>query len=103
MKTDSEITKVIFRTFKKGGEVIALFPELAGDNQLGTCSSYQHTGQHGAASTGLVSAFPCPTKPSTPDEIKPLKNELEKIGYNLKIVSKFSRSDFEARRQQLAQ
>lgn len=38
-------TRVIFRKFKDG-EIIALFPAIAGTNNYGdTCQSYVHMGQ----------------------------------------------------------
>ncbi len=38
-------TKVIFRKFRKGGDVLALFPEHT-DRRKFTVSSYAHLGQH---------------------------------------------------------
>ena len=43
--TIQEKTKVIFRKFI-GGDVIALFPELPGDNSVLNCLNYMHNGQH---------------------------------------------------------
>ena len=74
-------TKVIFRTFKDTGEPIALFPEEPADRAGDFCTSYMHTGQHSAASPSLPGA----TRPATPEEIAPLKAELESIGYALDI------------------
>lgn len=83
MPQDTEKTLVVFRTFKKGGDVIALFPEIPGDSK-GNVSSYMHIGQHGAASYHGVIAD---TRPSTPEEIEPLKTELESepYGYSLEL------------------
>ena len=84
-------TKVIFKYWKSG--VIALFPELAGDNNpYRTCESYQHLGQHGAASVDLSSL-----KAATPYQYASLKVELEQIGYDLLIVKKFSRKMLQER------
>jgi hypothetical protein len=77
-------TKVLFRTFRDGGDVVALFPERPADNQLGHCLSYQAIGQHGAASVDLSFC----TRPSTAEEIAPLKAELERIGYNVQTVQR---------------
>lgn len=71
-------TKVIFRKFKEG-DIIALFPELPGDNNPATCNSYMHVGQHGVADIGIIRD----TKPAHELEYKALYNELISIGYNL--------------------
>ena len=83
-------TKVIFRKFpaRHGGEVLALFPELPGTNDPHTCLSYQHTGQHGAASADIGRTLPL----ATPEEYAPLKRELESIGYALDVQTRFSSS-----------
>jgi hypothetical protein len=80
-----EVTKVIFRQFANG-EVIALFPELPADNNFSNCMSYMRIGQHGTASCGI---YDDTFKPYT-GKIDALKAELERIGYNLKTVSRFS-------------
>jgi len=85
-------TKVIFKKFPEG-DVIALFPELAGDNNpYKTCLSYCHLGQHGAASVELSSL-----KAATPYQYASLKVELEQLGYDLLIVKKFSRKMLQER------
>lgn len=91
--------KVIFRIWDKefGGEVVALFPGLAGDMSPSTCQSYQHTGQHGAASVALSSLL----RLATPEEYADLADELRRIGYNLKVASRFTPSDLQARKEQL--
>jgi hypothetical protein len=84
-------TKVIFKLM--GGAVIALFPELAGDNNpYKTCLSYCHLGQHGAASVELSSL-----KAAKPKEYYPLQKELESLGYDLWIVTRFSRKMLQER------
>ena len=89
-------TKVIFKYWKSG--VIALFPELAGDNNpYRTCESYQHLGQHGAASVELSSL-----KAAKPNEYLPLYSELVRLGYDdLEIVKKFSRKMLQSRINQI--
>lgn len=75
---------VIFRTDKKNGEVMAVFPYESGTNDPSTLMIYVHNGQHGSADIGYVNQK---TRPSTAEEIKPLLNELRQIGYdNLKIL-----------------
>lgn len=67
--------KVIFRKFKDG-DIIALLPDLAGNNNPNTCESYQHVGQHGAANYSQVIAA---TRPATPEEFAPLLREFRNI------------------------
>jgi hypothetical protein len=84
-------TKVIFKMLE--GEVIALFPELAGDmNPYKTCLSYVHLGQHGSASVELSSL-----KAAKPSEYQNLFWELIGIGYELEVVHKFSRKMLQKR------
>jgi hypothetical protein len=71
------VTPVVFRKWpeSEGGEVIALFPH---ERELdGSITSYQHTGQHGAASPDLVYR----TKAATKAQYADLKRELEGIGF----------------------
>ena len=94
----SEVTKVIFRKFptkKERGDVIALFPEVPGTNDPATCMSYMHVGQHGAASTSLATD----TRLASPEEYAPLEAELQRIGYTLRIVTRFCRRDYETRKE----
>ena len=72
------MTPVIFRTFRNGGDVIALFPTVAHDPSGLYIQSYQHVGQHGAASPGLAVDH---TRPATEAEAAPLRRELVRIGY----------------------
>lgn len=92
-------TKVIFRKWpaNKGGDVIALFPAIAGDSDIATCSSYQTIGQHCAASVGLIRD----TLPAKREDYRQLAAELRRIGYDLKIAKRFSHADERERRQQL--
>ena len=86
-------TKVIFRKFKDNGEIIALFPELPGTNDVCTCESYVHNGQHGSASVNMSAI----TVRASEKEYEALKKELESIGYKLEIVNRFSTLHFDAR------
>jgi hypothetical protein len=84
---DTEITKVVFRKWPDG-TIDALFPELKWWGGSSDCTSYQHIGQHGPADY-----FHCisKTKLALPPEYKALKKELESIGYNLKVIKKYTR------------
>ncbi|NDC83944.1 hypothetical protein EB093_09870 [bacterium] len=95
---DSDFTPVVFRTFRGDNSVIALFPYEPGNNDAFTMMSYQHIGQHGIADMGLTASY---TRPSKPDEIRPLKEELQRIGYKLKIMSRIPGDAIRVRREKL--
>lgn len=99
LKTDAEKTKVIFRIWPKsqGGDVIALFPQEPGTNQVMTCLSYQHTGQHGAASVDLGREL----RLATPEEYADLQRELIGLGYNLDVRKKVTHNDYKIRKAKL--
>ena len=99
MKT--ERTKVIFRIFPKsqGGDVIALFPALAGTcGKAGTCSSYQIVGEHSSADIGLCTRL----RRATPAEYKDTAAILTRRGYVLDIRKRATRADYNERVKQLA-
>lgn len=76
------MTKVKFKMFK--GDVIALFVnDLYNENLYGDTiiMSYQHIGQHGAASSSLKKC-----RNATPQLYNSLLAELERIGYNDLII-----------------
>ena len=79
--------KVIFRQWKIGCGIIALFPEIAVDLNGYNCQSYMRVGQHGAASPDLVTE----TTPANLKDgvVKRLITELEELGYNLEIIKRF--------------
>lgn len=85
---DKEKTKVIFRQWKIGCEIIALFPEIATDIIGYHCQSYMHVGQHGAANPNVILKD---TKPANLDDgaVKRLIKELIDRGYNLKVIKRF--------------
>lgn len=90
-------TKVIFRKWSNG-DVIALFPEIPATDTPHHCMSYEHVGQHGAASPAIV----LDTVPAKPAEYQQLLFELRRVGYKtLKIVKRFQPQDLEARRAAL--
>jgi hypothetical protein len=89
-------TRVIFKKFDEG-DIIALFPELAGGmNPYTTCESYMHVGQHGATSVELAGL-----NPANPEEYASLKAELESLGYDLTIARRMTRKDFLKRKAQV--
>lgn len=88
--------KVIFRkwsTYRRDGEIIALFPELPGTNDTDSCLSYEHFGQHGASDAGLSRV----TVPARPAEYAALAKELRSIGYKLTVIKRFHRAHRAAR------
>lgn len=88
-------TAVIFRTFKNGGDVIALFPFEPADNHGWFCMSYQRVGQHGGADPRLTHGA---TRPSTPVEICDLACELRSLGYSLRGMRRFPRNAYAVRK-----
>ena len=89
-----DLTDVIFRKFNDG-EVIALFPGMAGDhNPYHTCGSYMHTGQHGSAGLSITKS----TKLATKTEYSGLENELWGLGYQLRVVKRFTKKHLEQRK-----
>lgn len=97
MQTKPCQTRVLFRLFK--GEVLALFPAIAGNTNPDFCLSYAHEGQHGTAHYyGVMRS----SRPATSKERDALCRELLAIGYQLEIVYRSSRSDYLARAEQCA-
>jgi hypothetical protein len=104
MRGDDEMSqlRVIFRKFADG-DVIAIFPELAGTNDPWTCLDYMHIGQHGSGDVDFYSTL----KPATPAEYAPLYNELRGIyetgkdAVELKVAKRFSRLDYLKRLEQV--
>ena len=80
-------TKVIFRRWKIGCEVIALFPEIPADITGAYCLSYMRVGQHSSADSRIVKD----TKPANLNDgaVKKLITELTELGYDLEIVKRF--------------
>lgn len=76
-------TKVIFRKFRDG-QIIALFPEFKEKNGA---LSYMTIGQHGMADYNIIRV----TKPASPKEYSSLLNELQYIGYNVRICKRLTR------------
>jgi len=85
MTKDTFKTDVIFRK-EKDGEILALFPYSLW-NFAGDVVCYAHLGQHGAADyNGCIRK----SKPAKPEEYKDLLNELQGLGYNLRVIKKQS-------------
>jgi len=85
---DNGLDTVIFRKWRKTGEIIALFPGIAADLDGKRCQSYEHIRQHGGVEYNHVIRQ---TTKATPIEYGALKSELEKIGYALRIKNRASK------------
>jgi hypothetical protein len=91
---------VLFRTFLKTGDVIALFPLEPASVDGWQCDSYMHIGQHGGATTHICRR-PY-TRPSTPKEICNLACELRGLGYRLvRAYRRVPRNAYAIRRKKL--
>jgi len=78
---DTQETPVVFRVME--GEVIALFP--AQHEPGGMVGSYMRVGQHGPASyEGVVEN----SRPASEYEYQDLHDELEGLGYKLRVLRK---------------
>lgn len=98
MEQNNDQTVVVFRVWNRGGDVVALFPELPGSADPSTCLSYEHVGQHGIADTGIVRGS---TRAASSAEYTPLMRELEGIGYTLRVQDRFPSTSHLSRRQSL--
>ena len=95
---DEHITKVIFRK-DKDGDVIAFFPEEGYRyDSPHLMMSYQHVGQHGAAS---IYYYYKDTVPAAPEDYADLLSELTRIGYNLKVCKRMTRQMIDKRLESL--
>ena len=80
-------TKVIYRKFKDGEEIIAVFPELSYPgfvSRKGLVLSYEHIGQHGEADYDHIIKM---TTIAFPKDYEVLKAQLEDLGYDLEITT----------------
>jgi hypothetical protein len=85
MKKDNYKTEVIFRKAKEyNGTIIAFFPYDISDDK-GNVTCYAHVGQHSGACWDYLLFR---TKPAKANEYNELFEELESLGYNLKVVKR---------------
>ena len=83
MKKDAHTTDMLFRKDKEG-EIFAIFPHEVADFK-GNVTIYERVGQH---HSGDYRHCIDSSKPATELESKSLKDELDYIGYNIKIVKR---------------
>ena len=98
-KMRNKMDKVIFRKWPDG-DIIALFPQIAGNVSGYLCESYMHNGQYGAANPVCIVRA---TKPAKPTECIKLKKELRQIDYNPVVVKRFTYKDYLIRKAQYQQ
>ena len=80
---------VIFRKWKDGS-ILALFPYCV-DTYEGSVMCYEHTGQHSSADYKYCISS---SKLAKEHEYKPLKAELESMGYNLNVIKRQNYNKF---------
>ncbi len=76
------MTKVRFRKFRDGNDIIAIFPDLnypKYTNMKSNCMSYMHIGQHGESDYNYLLNI---TYSANIEEYSPLLEELNNIGYD---------------------
>jgi hypothetical protein len=95
METDIYKTKAVFRKWPDG-DIIALFPEEAGDVYGIHCASYMHIGQH--ANADYESVVGCTTL-ATPSEYADLQSELASMDYNLQIMKRCNPQAYQIRKE----
>jgi len=94
--TNQDKDIVVFRKWRDGFGVIALFPELPADVHGRYCDSYEHVGQHGGADyQGVIMN----TTPANKEESVDLFEELARIGYKLRPIIRASQHHHERRRR----
>jgi len=92
---DLETTHVVFRRWRDGGDIIALFPGIPTDIYGQFCEAYEHVGQHGGADyLGVIQA----TRPVSDEDAGSLAAELRQIGYSLTIIKRASPTHHARRR-----
>lgn len=93
-----ETTLVVFRRWRDGGDIVALFPGIPTDTHGHFCEAYEHVGQHGGADYhGVIRA----TTPASDEDAASLAGELDRVGYSLAVVKRAS-STLHARRRAAA-
>jgi hypothetical protein len=93
-------TDVIFRKYRKAGDIIAIFPAIPATT-FGDCMSYQHTEQHRSCDTKHVLFV---TVGATEAEYKDLYTELTvQVGYNLRVVQAITAKHRKAIREAIKQ
>ena len=93
MEKDKYKTDVIFRVDTKlepKGTIFALMPHQCCDHE-GHIDTYQHVGQHSTANYRYCVSI---SRLATPEEYKDLKEEMESLGYDLRVIKKQNRDKY---------
>jgi hypothetical protein len=98
-QSSDEIIPVIFRKDYEGGQwhITAVFPTEPGLPESGSMTCYAHVGQHSSCSYGWYVG----TKAANPEEYSDLREELESIGYKLRVYKRMTRQHRDECRAQL--
>lgn len=94
---DEGFTDTIFREYPDG-EVIAIFPGIAGTYDPRTVMFYAHLGQHGHGDYAAIVSRTRLAKDS--ENLTELHNELRRIGYNVRPVKRGTSAHFRERLRQ---
>lgn len=99
-KRDDDFDVVIIRQWKRGGDLIALFPEIPADNEGNLCQSFEHFGQHGGADFDVVIRITKPVLSHDDFRIHDLLEELKRMGHKPKVVYRATQAMHEKRRNE---
>lgn len=99
MNKQARKVDVILRRFF-GGDIIALFPGLSADMCSGHCLSYQKVGQHGAAGVDMSDQTEAVNE-EEPEALE-LLCELRCVGYDPRIVSRFTKKHLAQRKEMIS-
>lgn len=98
MATDTDIVDVIYRVDREG-HVFALFPGLAGTNDLKTCTCFEVNGGHSSADLAWCIKT---SRPAREDEVEHLHKVLTiNYGYLVNVVKNVTRLHLRQRARQL--
>ena len=87
MNTHTTLEPVMFRVWRRGGGVLALFPAWPTDLDGRYCAAYEHIGQHGGADyTHCIRQ----SRPACRAEYASLAKELREIGHRLAVRARRS-------------
>lgn len=91
------ILPVVLRVWRDDpDDVFALFPTDPADIDGRYCGCYQHIGQHSSADYYHCIAS---SRPATDQEAAPLLEELQQIGYNLRVIRRANYCHHDERRR----
>lgn len=100
MKQQKFVDKVLFRKLLgiEGNPVMAVFPEQPFCDVDYLCINFMHAGQPGGCNPKNVVNQ---SRPATPEEYAPLKQQLEDQGYTLDVRKRLTKADKEERQARI--